>query len=216
MNHGYTNQTDLVGGVVRKHFRGAEAEQRAKREAAALRWAIGRLPVPEVVMERPGELDLQLVQGHHAQDALDWSPRSVLRRCGELARRLASLRPPSFLRDGGSGTVVVHGDFGPQNILLDDDLREVVALLDWERVHLGRPGEDLAWAEWIVRRHHPEAVTDLDALFTGYGRQPSWPDRKQAMLSICREHFAESSRLDDRHVKDKWRDRVRWTEQLHG
>lgn len=63
MKHGYTNQTDLVDGVVRKRFRGAGAEERARREAAALRWVIDHLPVPKVVTERSTELGLRFVVG---------------------------------------------------------------------------------------------------------------------------------------------------------
>ena len=39
--------------------------------------------------------------------------------------------------------VLVHGDVGFHNILVQDD--EVTALLDWERAHIGDPAEDLAY-----------------------------------------------------------------------
>ncbi len=214
MKHGYTNRTVSTDGVVRKHFRGVDAEDRAQREAAALRWARHHLPVPVLLTQRRLELDLRFVVGRHGQDAIDRAPRSVLRRCGELARRVGSLPPPDLLRDRGDGTVVVHGDFGPQNLLLDDRLRKVVALLDWERVRLGDPVEDLAWAEWIVRRHHPAAVAHLDALFDGYRHEPAWHDRHRAMLASCREHLVQAERLDDHDVTAEWRDRMDWTEQL--
>src|SRR5690606_38659888 len=38
---------------------------------------------------------------------------------------------------------VVHGDLRPGNFLYEDS--RLVALLDWEMVHLGDPVEDLAW-----------------------------------------------------------------------
>ena len=47
---------------------------------------------------------------------------------------------------------------------------DVVALLDWEFAHQGDPTEDLAWAEWIVRTHHPTATTDLASLSRGMGK----------------------------------------------
>jgi aminoglycoside phosphotransferase len=216
MDHGYTKETELIDGVVWKRFRGATAEARAQRESAALRWATHHLPVPELLAERPAELGLRFVTGRHGQDALDRAPRSVLRRCGELARRLSSLDPPDFLRDRATGAVVVHGDFGPQNILLDHGLRKVVALLDWERVHLGDPVEDLAWAEWIVRCHHPEAVRHLDALFAGYGDTPPWHERKRAMLTTCREHLDAATVHNDPEASGSWRDRLRWTQALLG
>jgi aminoglycoside phosphotransferase (APT) family kinase protein len=40
-------------------------------------------------------------------------------------------------------TVVVHGDFRPANVLVEDG--RVTALLDWEFAHLGDPAEDLGW-----------------------------------------------------------------------
>ena len=47
------------------------------------------------------------------------------------------------------GSVVVHGDYGPQNLLFNPISHEVVAVLDWEFSHSGAAVEDLAWAEWI-------------------------------------------------------------------
>jgi aminoglycoside phosphotransferase (APT) family kinase protein len=38
---------------------------------------------------------------------------------------------------------IVHGDLRPGNFLYED--ARLVALLDWEMVHLGDPAEDLAW-----------------------------------------------------------------------
>jgi aminoglycoside phosphotransferase (APT) family kinase protein len=80
---------------------------------------------------------------------------------------------------------VVHGDYGPQNLLIDVSGWEVSAVLDWEFAHEGEAVEDLAWAEWIVRMHHPAAVEDLSALFTGYGSRPSWALRHDLMLGTC-------------------------------
>ena len=48
---------------------------------------------------------------------------------------------------------------------------QLAALVDWEFAHLGDPIEDLAWAEWIVRTHHPPADA-LEALFEGVRELP--------------------------------------------
>ena len=64
---------------------------------------------------------------------------------------------------------LVHGDYGPQNLLLEVAPWKVSALLDWEFAHAGDPIEDLAWAEWIVRMHHTDAVGALSALFVDVG-----------------------------------------------
>jgi aminoglycoside phosphotransferase (APT) family kinase protein len=51
------------------------------------------------------------------------------------------------------GTVLVHGDFKPGNVLLEDG--RIVALLDWELAHLGDPHEDLGWVTQPLRtREH--------------------------------------------------------------
>ena len=84
--------------------------------------------------------------------------------------------------------MLVHGDFGPQNVLLDPETAVPTALVDWELTHIGHPVEDLAWAEWIVRTHHAAVVDRLPALFDGYGDRPAWADRHAAMIDKC--HWA--------------------------
>lgn len=69
------------------------------------------------------------------------------------------------------GPVLVHNDFGPNNVVMGLDLTEVRLLCDWEWAALGHRYTDLAraglawpglaWAEFIVRYHHPEFVTNL-------------------------------------------------------
>lgn len=58
-------------------------------------------------------------------------------------------------------------------------------MLDREWAHIGRPIEDLAWCEWIVRMHHPQQTGALGELFAEYGVRPTWVDRKAAMLTRC-------------------------------
>lgn len=58
-----------------------------------------------------------------------------------------------WLRDtapDAARTVLVHGDFKPGNVLLDED--RIVALLDWELAHLGDPMEDLGWITQPLRQ----------------------------------------------------------------
>jgi aminoglycoside phosphotransferase (APT) family kinase protein len=53
---------------------------------------------------------------------------------------------PRWLRQGlppARPATVVHGDFRMGNILVDE--RGLVAVLDWELVHVGDPVEDLGW-----------------------------------------------------------------------
>ena len=107
----------------------------------------GRFPVPAVLPGREGELCVRAVAGWHGQDALedDRHAPAVLRLCGQLRRRLSGIGPAAVPGLPGSGEVIVHGDFGPQNLLLSSDARDVPAVVDWEWCHLGSAVEDLGF-----------------------------------------------------------------------
>ncbi len=80
----------------------------------------------------------------------------------ELAFRWLGERAPR-----SDDTVVVHGDLKAGNLLLDGD--RIVALLDWELVHLGDRHEDLGWITQPLRtREHliPGAFEREDLLRT--------------------------------------------------
>jgi hypothetical protein len=188
--HGYTNRTRRVGGVVEKVFEGRDAVARLRLEAQCLRRVALVLPVPRVVDvdERQRTLRTTWIDGTPGQSLMQaGSPRSALAATGSLLGRVQREGSPVLAPAlEGPGAVAVHGDFGPQNLLLDRD-GEVVALVDWEFAHMGDAIEDLAWAEWIVRMHHPAHIDALDALFTAYGTRPSWPARHEAMVIRCEE-----------------------------
>jgi aminoglycoside phosphotransferase len=185
--HGYTNRTLGDGAVVRKTYDGPDAAERLHRERALLLALRDRVPVPPVLRADDRTLTLGFVPGVQGQELLDAGRvHGTLRSCGEVLRRLHATEPPPDLPDTGTGGVLVHGDFGPQNVLLDPSALEVTAVLDWEFAHLGDPVEDLAWCEWIVRMHHPEHVRSLGHFFTAYGGPvPAWPARRAAMLDRC-------------------------------
>ncbi|MFD8867341.1 phosphotransferase family protein [Streptomyces sp. NPDC059590] len=182
LKHGYTNRTIGDGAVVRKTYAGPDAELRLDRERTLLTRLHGRLPVPPVHEADTGTLTLGFMTGVPGQELLDAGRAAeVLEACGALLRRIhgteASVR----------GAVLVHGDYGPNNLLLDPVTFQVTAVVDWEFAHLGDPVEDLAWCEWIVRMHHPEHRHALDAFFRAYGEDavPPWPVRQAAMLARC-------------------------------
>ena len=61
----------------------------------------------------PGTLRTAYVHGHHGQDLIDAGlADGVLSCCGQMLRRLQAI--PSRV----AGVVMVHGDFGPNNMLL--------------------------------------------------------------------------------------------------
>ena len=58
--------------------------------------------------------------------------------------------------------MLVHDDYGPNNMLFDPVTFATAAVLDWELAHTDDPVADLAWCEWIIRMHHPGAVDQLE------------------------------------------------------
>jgi aminoglycoside phosphotransferase len=218
VRHGYTNLTDIDGQAVTKQYQGPDAARRAAREQAALRSFGAVVPVPALVSGTASETVTALVPGTPGQDLLDAGHAvTVLRACGALAGAVATLPRTGLPGDDEApspGLVRCHGDFGPQNMLLDPGSGEVTALLDWEMVDVGHPLRDLAWAEWIVRMHHTDRVDDLDALFEGYGARPTWADRQAQMVAACERLAAfvqDWPSADQREALALWRLRTRTT-----
>jgi aminoglycoside phosphotransferase len=188
MAHGYTHRTTRTGDVVTKAYQGPDAEVCCAREAAALMALAGLLPVPRVIAAGRAQLRTALAPGLHGQDLIEAGlARPVLAACGRMLRQIHELPIPPVMSGGSSrlGGVLVHGDFGPNNVLLDARARDVTAVLDWEWMHVGAPVEDLAWCEFIVRMHHPSDQPALDAFYSSYGSRPAWADLHQAITRRC-------------------------------
>lgn len=152
--HGYTNFTRITEGHVEKVYDGPRRFANASRELACLSALGHHLPLATVVdhdLAIP-RLTLAFLPGRHGQDLIDegHAPR-VLRLVGETLYALHDLAVDAAPGLVGEGSVIVHGDFGPQNMLFDLDTDRVTGVLDWESAHIGSPIEDLAWAEWLVR-----------------------------------------------------------------
>jgi Ser/Thr protein kinase RdoA (MazF antagonist) len=217
--HGYTNLTRQVAGAmaIDKIYTGSDARVRLTREELCLRLVADVLPVPPVLDTNQERCVLRLgrIAGTPGQDLIEeGAARPALAAAGSLLARLQTHASPLLLPhlEGADG-VAVHGDFGPQNLLFDANHR-VSGLVDWEYAHRGDAVEDLAWAEWIVRMHHPVAIDALEALFAGYGARPPWSLRQAAMVVQC-ERFRERCEGDVDAVT-KWRTHLetteRWTE----
>lgn len=217
--HGYTNLTTSDGSTVTKRYTGPQLKPRLDREAAVLR-AIGSVvPVPAVERVGADYITMRHMPGTHGQDALNPdTAAAVLAACGRVLARIHAVpaavlpfeRTPDMAALGL--TSLVHGDFGPNNVLLDTGTREVTAVLDWEWSHLGRPVEDLSWCEWIVRMHHPDCIDALPHLHHGYGSQaPSWEQRRGAMLARIRElHDHCASETDPARLEGARADVAEW------
>ena len=214
--HGYTNASIREGAVVTKRDREPGAGERLGREAAALKALAGHISVRALLAADPEQKVLQtaFVAGRHGQEMIDagHAPDMPL-LCGRLLRRLQSLPPELLDAVPGTGPVLVHGDFGPQNLLIAPDRWEVAALLDWEWVDRAQPVEDLAWAEWIVRTHHPAALPDLPALFAGYRERPAWAQRHEAMREKCRQ-MGTLAQQQEAALVALWQRRLEITEQF--
>lgn len=189
MRHGYTNTTRRDGGSVVKTYAGPDAARRQAQEELALAWVAPWLPVPQLTSAVPGIITTRFVDGHHGQDLMETSlAYDVLRTCGRLLRD-PQLVPPIPGVAVPLGEVLVHGDFGPHNVLLTSDASVPVLLADWEWCGVGSGLTDLGWCEFIVREHHTAHIPDLQGLFDGYGERPDWPKRQAAMTERARRHL---------------------------
>jgi len=217
--HGYTNFTRLVDGRVEKTYDGPRRWASSTRESACLLGLAGRLPVAHVVesdLSVP-RLNLSMVAGRHGQDLIDEGHASaVLRLTGQALLALQRVSPETVPGLVGHGPVIVHGDFGPQNMLFDLHADRVTGVLDWESAHIGDPIEDLAWAEWIVRMHHPEAIDALDALFEAARQRPPWARRRRAMLQQIDDLIGYCDSAGKHHSAADWRARRARTETWTG
>lgn len=208
MPHGYTNATRTDGQVVVKRYLGPDSVDRQAREELALKRLAGLLPVPTLLDSTPGTSTTAYESGVPGQAAIaDGHAASVLHACGRLLAQLQEIDPRA-LCEVGPGVTLVHNDFGPNNVLMANDLSKVRLLCDWEWVTVGDANTDLAWAEWIVRTHHEESLGALPALFDGYGHRPRWEVRQTAMLERARVHREFLRRWHGTDGERLWDDRL--------
>ena len=182
--HGYTNDTRGDGTTVIKRYHGPQWQSRLATEHATLSMLDGRWQAPRVYAAGADFLEMEQRPGVHGQELVEAGhAEQVLRSCGATLRRIQQ-------GTAEGGTVLVHGDFGPNNTLFDPVSFATTAVLDWEWSRRGAAVADLAWCEWIIRMHHPESVGALSALFAGYGSRPPWTQRQRAAADKCREMLA--------------------------
>jgi hypothetical protein len=193
MKHGYTNETSTDGRSVIKRYRGPNTDLRRRREVAIYSALAGQLPLPTLLDFDESSIVLERRPGVPGQELIEDEPELVLLTLGRLAKAVQEIDLDQLSLDvqaGSEDQVLVHGDFGPQNVLLEPVSGEPTALVDWEFAHTGDRVEDLAWAEWIVRTHHPHLIDHLPAMFDGFGHQSAWHDRHTAMIDKCRSMIA--------------------------
>lgn len=217
MPHGYTNSSATDGHVVVKTYLGPDRAARQAREERALRALAGVLPVPTLLSSVSGVGTTAYVEGIPGQAAIAaGNAAQVLSACGRLLADVQSVAPSRVLDHvNGAGAVLVHNDFGPNNIVMDRTLTEVRLLCDWEWVTSGSGLTDLAWAEFIVRYHHPESVAALAALFDGFGNQPAWGERQAAMAARAAAHRGFVRRWHGNEAAQTWDARLRTIASWH-
>lgn len=197
--HSHTNDTFRHGDEVVKEFAGPDAQRRAATEARILRTVADTLPVPAVHSVDGSRLRCEFVNGRPAQDVFGrQTAAEILSACGRVLAEIHAVPAAQVAGRAEASGTLVHGDFGPNNVLLRPDRIAVAAVVDWEWAHFGEKLEDLAWCEWIVRIHHPECVDALPHLYHGYGAvTPPWSRRRAAMLAKCRAFQAHAARRQD-------------------
>lgn len=175
-----------------KTYAGPDAGARKDRERAILTGLAGLLPLPPMHGHDAASLTLGFVAGTPGQELLvpevdDATAAAVLGACGTVLSRIHAVDAAMAFPVAGPG-VLVHGDFGPNNVLVAPEGPHLTAVVDWEFSRVGDPIVDLAWCEWIVRMHHPDRIPLLDAFFDAYGGDvPGFGARRAAMVARCRE-----------------------------
>ncbi|MFD2396585.1 phosphotransferase [Prauserella oleivorans] len=93
-------------------------------------------PLPPMVTRR--EIIAAIEERRDVLDAVS-TPSTPFATMFALVLGWLRAHAPADVRD----PVLVHGDFGLHNLLLDGT--KLTAVLDWERAHLGHPAEDLTY-----------------------------------------------------------------------
>lgn len=148
LRHGYTNETRRRAASVEKTYVGSHRFERARTELACLACLGDRLAVPPVIDVRLDvpRLTVGVLAGDHGQDLIDRGRAElVLRLAGAGLAALARIPASTVTGLVGNGPHLVHGDFGPQNLLVDPAAGRITGILDWEFAHWGDPMDDLAW-----------------------------------------------------------------------
>ncbi|MFC0673468.1 RIO1 family regulatory kinase/ATPase domain-containing protein [Brachybacterium hainanense] len=200
--HGFTNDTRSTKAGVEKIFSGPSGARRWSREVEALQRFAGTGYPPQLVDRSRSELRVvtRLIRGVNGAEILR-APQSteaegLMRSAGRVLEDLG--------RDG-----VVHGDFGPQNLLVTD---EGVRVIDWEWCGaLTDPDLDAFWFDFIVRYHYPHAASLLPTFWRACGHDPDPRRGRDVLLSAFGIRVAECS--PGSPAIDSWRTRRDWVMQ---
>jgi len=133
---------------------------------------------PTVPLESAGALLARFHLASTARSPTEQRPEALpLDQChpstaGDIARSFhEDLASVGYF---GGGWCVLHGDCTSANMLIDEQERAAVAMIDFDLAHLGPPEADISFALWVSGRTEQSVVTlDPDrvrAFVTGYHR----------------------------------------------
>ena len=209
--HGYTNNTYLVDKTVRKTYSGADAQNRFYTELTIYQKLQDESFMPQLLHynEETFTIATRYIDTQHGQDLLKEHPIQVPFALGELAKQLQTVQLDAIGKQKRKkGQVLVHGDFGPQNVLFGQTSTSKPYLVDWEWAHFGDEYEDVAWAEWIIRMHYNANQQMLKSLHDGFGMVPPWKIRHSAMLRNCERILDFAKRDGNMAAISIWEARV--------
>ena len=217
MPHGYTNQTQLTPRGILKRYMGPGAMNRWQTERNLLPVISEYLPVPPLLKQKnTGEIVTKRMYGLHGLDMVENGQSSiVLTALGKLLKLVQEV--PAQKLHGlitGNGPVLVHGDYGPQNLLLNAKTNEPVALVDWEWAHLGDAVEDVASVEWTFRMFYTKEASKIQLFYEAYGEIPPWEERHEAMMSICKRQLEFARLLGKRKIIQQSQNRLHITSRF--
>lgn len=120
----------------------------------------------------------------------------------------------TVLRDWGPTSPwqigMAHGDFVPINVIRADDGR--LYLLDLDDLRLAPHLYDLAWWDWVVRYHHPDAWRSCQARLLEAAGIESHPAIHETMAAMARLQLVERvATASDAAGRARWLRRLRST-----
>lgn len=156
------------GRVLRRNRNGASTETEA---AVMTHLHSQRYPVPEVFGAEGPDLIMERIDGPTMLEAFGrhpWRLRSFAAMLARLIDELSAIPLPDvdLLTASTPGSVIVHGDLHPDNVMLSPNGPIVI---DWPNARAGLPGADLA-STWVLVATSRIDATGLEGSLQSVGR----------------------------------------------
>lgn len=196
---------EYVDGLV------VDRDEVAERLGLSLRVAIGPsmaralAAVHEVDVDEVGLGDLASRTNYAARQLKRWSRQWEASRTRDLPRldamtELLRRRMPEPSVHAGRTIALVHGDFHLRNVIVDPELGDVRAVLDWELSTLGDPLADIG----SLLAYWPEASDGATHAFAA-SALPGFSSREQVVTTYLEASGRERTDLDYWHALGLWK-----------